>query len=743
MASTVIAGKPSNTVGDKDSTLVLRGSSVKYQWGNKFIDLIKNGKINVDSEKILKIANSIEEVKSDGVYLIKDSIWAVIGGTKIQLTGDSTTTYVSYLIEQRDITPEQKNRALTNIGFYYNTLEEAKEADLKSGLIYVQGDNKLYVIKDGVLTEYITNNSEIKKEDEVIKKLYISEYSLMVDGEEYITCDNNTIVAHKQFILQDGLYSQGASSSYGYQLYIKNGKSYLDIDYVNQRFPKELETIFPDTIYSKTNNIIKNLEIGDNDQVICNLQYTSTFKVNDFVYVMLPIIIEDIWENNTLTISIPFDATKDIIITTSEGDAIIKKGENSVTLVNCPEDYEILTQPHKQLRNYKVIDASFNSIILEVPEREQSLFVNNAKFIYLVEQPLTVIEDNNIYIFDNQTTFEKEGKEYKKYHTKLGELGIYNQETFIYEEPINTQLKQLEEVIEESKRSELGIYSDNFVGLNPLLYNAIFKSAGSLDKDTEHYKFPKYSEELKIPNKDDKTIIDKKFNQIIPNIEWIKQMIDLFIPVGTIIMFNGQSEIPPGWVICNKENSELYDNVPDLTGKFIKSDIKLGPNEVDKDLDEDNNLSLTLSESNLPEHHHPHQKHRHGPGDLSGIAKDSGDLTMPLVYEDYLWDLQFSQTKTDVIAPPPSGDNISSTPTTSVVSDVSVSARLQGGYTEGGNHIHSVDITNGNTEYATSQEVANQSWANNPLKFKIEPHAYSLIFIIKVQPFAEFFVEKE
>jgi len=29
MASTVIAGKPSNTVGEKDSTLILRGSSVK------------------------------------------------------------------------------------------------------------------------------------------------------------------------------------------------------------------------------------------------------------------------------------------------------------------------------------------------------------------------------------------------------------------------------------------------------------------------------------------------------------------------------------------------------------------------------------------------------------------------------------------------------------------------------------------------------------------------------------------
>jgi hypothetical protein len=63
MASTVIAGKPSNTVGDKDSVLVLRGSSVRVQWGNKFIDLIKNGKVNVEYDKILKKVDSVESIK--------------------------------------------------------------------------------------------------------------------------------------------------------------------------------------------------------------------------------------------------------------------------------------------------------------------------------------------------------------------------------------------------------------------------------------------------------------------------------------------------------------------------------------------------------------------------------------------------------------------------------------------------------------------------------------------------------
>ena len=46
---TTIAGKSSNVIGSKDTSLVLRGQSIKIQWWNKFIDLIKNGKINVES----------------------------------------------------------------------------------------------------------------------------------------------------------------------------------------------------------------------------------------------------------------------------------------------------------------------------------------------------------------------------------------------------------------------------------------------------------------------------------------------------------------------------------------------------------------------------------------------------------------------------------------------------------------------------------------------------------------------
>lgn len=250
---TVIAGKNSNVIGNSESPLILRGQGIKVQWGNKFIDLIKNGKINVDSEKILKIADSIESVTTDGIYLIEDQIWVVIDKVKTQLSGSSDTTYISFLVEQPEITAEQKQLALTNIGFYYDTYEEAQAAGLTSGLIYVQGDSKLYIVKEGILQEYVfTTNNNVS--EETLNKLYIEGYSLMVEGSEYATLNHNTILLHKELILKESLQSENATSFQGFRMYIKNGKSYLEIDKVIERDDKGASLI--EVTYSELEQLI-------------------------------------------------------------------------------------------------------------------------------------------------------------------------------------------------------------------------------------------------------------------------------------------------------------------------------------------------------------------------------------------------------------------------------------------------------------------------------------------------------
>ena len=62
----IIAGKSSEVVGNKDSTLILRGSSVKIQWGNKFIDeLAIELKISFPSIKGFSVRNLKNMKKKD------------------------------------------------------------------------------------------------------------------------------------------------------------------------------------------------------------------------------------------------------------------------------------------------------------------------------------------------------------------------------------------------------------------------------------------------------------------------------------------------------------------------------------------------------------------------------------------------------------------------------------------------------------------------------------------------------
>lgn len=418
---TTIAGKNSNVVGNKDTTLILRGTSLKYQFGNKFIDLIKNGKINSESEQILKTADSIDSVQSDGIYLVDENIWAIIGGTKVQLS-DSTTTYVSYLVKQEDVTAEQKTTALTNIGFYYDTYQEAEQAGLTSGLIYVKGDNKLYVITDGILKEYSSTlvKEEIVKDETPIQKLYIQDYVLYVGADKYITCENQQIITHKPLVIEEGLQSSEATSDYGYRIYMRNGKSVLEIDEIVERDKKEITIPEFIPIYSQHNNIIDSTE-SDEGVIYCTLRNPNKYQVGDTVFVAL---------------------------------------ENAI-------------------KEYTVLTSEEQIITLDIPEEEKEDFVNSCYYIYLSNYPYIRIQENNLELFQDD-----------KIHTKIG---IIN-----------------EDAIEELKTctsysTNIGIYSNNFIGLESKMYDTVFKY---------RCHFPKYDEGLVIPDdSNDQTIVTSSWTQ--------------------------------------------------------------------------------------------------------------------------------------------------------------------------------------------------------------------------------------
>ena len=118
---TIIGGVSYETIGSSSSNLLLKcNGTARIQWGNKIIEyVLKNEGYNVVN---------IGVFNPDGIYVLTadggDQLWIYKNGEKYNLT--RTDLYISANNKQ-DLTAEQKTQALENVGFYFNTLEEANE----------------------------------------------------------------------------------------------------------------------------------------------------------------------------------------------------------------------------------------------------------------------------------------------------------------------------------------------------------------------------------------------------------------------------------------------------------------------------------------------------------------------------------------------------------------------------------------------------------------------------------------
>lgn len=693
-------GKTYNTIGSTDSNFIIKTKGdLKVQWGGKFIDIIKNGKLASAGTDILKVASSSDDISSNGVYLVPtdegNEVWVSIDGTKVNIAGEVGTTYVSFLTEQKEVTADQKYTALVNAGLYYETLEDAQEAGVKAGLIFIVGENKLYIAKDGQLSEYIASSASSDGKNTYFDEITIKDLKIYKEGSNMIVSSPGILFRiNEQDALQLGtqlksyldinmlpgtyIQSNNATSGSGYRLYIKDGKSILEVDSIIWR---EMDVAIDQTqkleeviIYSINGNIIQSAESVDDegDQVLCRLKYKNTFTAEGKVYILVPL--------NTQTEQIDGEDEDE-----SEEDSweISNKGQ----LIEC---------------NINSVENQF--IIISVDSAIKEEFVANApgSFICQSNVPLIKIQQNNIDVLDrSKTVIPEEGAEEKPDDTIHTRIGIVNEQDF----------EELKKCPEEQEEVQVGIYSDNFIGLNSKLYDSVFK---------KRCDYPKYDESVEIPE----DFQDEKYNKAVPNVEWIKELIKLAVPSGTIAMYNGQSEIPEGWAVCDGNNG-----TPNLVGKFIKavSEIdQIGDNE--SELNENNEFIIT--QEHLPKHSHPHKPHTHNlGGDLSGTTGSSGDLTVSLDYSDYNWRIESVQ-KTFVTSV--TGEGVTSeTGTVDGVSNI----RTQGGNATGGNHTHSIslDAEGGvSLSSATSKEetLEDSEWLNKPIK--IEPRSYSLVFIMKL-----------
>lgn len=846
-----IAGKPSTVIGNQNTNLILKGQSVKIQWGNKFIDLIKDGKICSDSNSAISIksANDIENLTEDGFYKVNDQLYIVSNKQIINLSSINECVFVSYN-QNQDSNSEQKQNALKNIGFYCNTKDEISTGF--TGLVYVLDEQKLYSVRQGLTSEYITKDTVGNNFEELftnklysnnviiseLLKIYKKENSIILDCDnldigKYFKLDEK-IIANTKVVLKDTLESENYSSTSGFKLYNSEDTSILEVGKVIERDSNDTgDMLFENIIYSEYDNIIKSVEypiirkedeqsLGEieNECVRLYLKYSNKYKKDDYIYVHVALTynVNLIQEKNktlielftsfdnkeqvkyTLKCLYDDDTTKDVEITIPKtksygtcnveytGDTFARVinvtsintdgavlGETNLPpLIPIPGgiiftdrfqiqgDKEIIKTVEltpeitpgttKQInlqqegvkkfkKEFKIEESGKNYIIIKKPD---DIFSMENYKISLSRKPYIEQINNNITFYE---PFEQKSDsgESKQILLTINKLGNVIENSIPELKQVQLTEDTLDKLVKEPYKAKSGIYSYNFIGLNSIMYNPIIKSVGVNKNDYKWYpNYPRYYD-IKLPGKtefdeikktrirnsndsvevkDEKLknlenkIVDEQFNDVIPNINWVKSMLDIFIPIGTIIMFDGRSSIPPGWAVCDGENG-----TPDLRGRFIKGAItdnngKYKVSSIDNEAltkNDDGSINLDnmfkLNKDHLPNHTHPHS-HSINTNTKNVVVNGANTTAVDITY--YANESNTYRVKTYS----ESGDDIEDIKTFYVEPENTT-------YTIP--HQHTITGT-------TEKNNAEMTDAINK-EFRIEPHSYALIFIMKTQNF--------
>lgn len=262
---TTIGGTVYEAIGSSSSNLLLKcNGTARIQWGNRLIDLVKNGKIaSGDSQELIFIVNDESEIKNNGIYILttneSSQLYIYKDGNKYDF--NSPNLYVQTNTQQ-NLTVEQKSKVLENIGIQYNTLQELQQAKIKNGIAYVIENKNIYTINDGVIEEFtgklktitVTTDTTSDTDNDINSTTKVV---LSVLDDQYLILSDQRITVNYSLYLSNyaQLGSEGSDNKQGYRLYNNNGTAFLDIDKVNVRksliFEQNKEVTLSDIYFSR------------------------------------------------------------------------------------------------------------------------------------------------------------------------------------------------------------------------------------------------------------------------------------------------------------------------------------------------------------------------------------------------------------------------------------------------------------------------------------------------------------
>ena len=590
-------GKNYQEAGSSSSPLLLRSNGeIKLQWGNKFIDLIKNGKINSEAKDYIFTVDTSDEIKANGIYLVTEdsSIWINVEGTKTKLS-DTDTTYVSFLTEQ-ETTPEQKQQALTNLGLIYENIDALNKANLVTGLAYVVETNKLYLIQNKVVSEYQVTSTlptSGKFDDLTISNLTIknntinsNQLVLTINNIPYLQLNDNILCSVPFLVdkLQSINYNYNKS---GFALYQDNGKSILDIDSLNWRnieseLPKNQKTYITYTILGDFNIVTGVTDVSSKDESLYKLElkYPNNISLSLSNYILAEL-----------------ETTYNIFLLTTKVQIQDDISYNQIVLdKNIPETHQLYVKfSDSSTKLYSRNDVKLFDVNLSVDEAY--LYNNGIDTKYIVD--IDSAQKHNII------PLEFEIRKVDKYY-----IIIKLQNTLLASDLLNSnQLKIYQARVPQFIQGEgfLALRKWDSVN-NKYVYHTIigtYKESEFGISDDTNDKFGFYSDDVKvtgvslsgakfsgqlpsfIETKPD-TIANNQFPTMEIVNEKIKKAVDdagdtnisliskNSLPKGSIIMFNSAENIPDKWQICDGTNG-----TPNLIDKFIKAGTTLKEESIE------------------------------------------------------------------------------------------------------------------------------------------------------------------
>nr|UWH95935.1 MAG: Tail Collar Domain [Bacteriophage sp.] len=629
-------GRTYSTVGNSDSDFIIKTrGQVKVQWGKKFIDIIKDGKLNVDVT-LIKEVSSIDSITSDGIYMLEGSNTVVvrINGVTVSLVSDNSDNYVSFIRPQLT-TDEQKKQAQRNIGLRYSTIQEAITDSAYNGILFIDSDKKLYIAEDGIYTEYLSDISNPYNKQILIKKTIKREGegigALVVSGNGE---DNSLVIGSQLQGLQ--VYKEDSNAV------VKGVGTMIEIYSDNSHLIELAST----GVTFKTRTAIEDTLVGDMIQST-NSSSTSGYRL----------YYDEYSEESTLEVDnlVTRNSVSYVDITYSDLYDLCQSGKLKVSQLYRISDFQnewaltseddiVLNDKYQMEDNGEIIYDDNGQPIVETPKNVIPIvvFANTSSSVigrYLADD-IRLLIDYDISFNQNINGLTAKGRitkltdekgnscnyDFKHLKFKITEDGV---DKWIYtfrngEEDLsltdtcrnnvltvnNYEIKSETVTVRDNGNivtlqgtlsdNNFGTINSNFnfsgtankLNVSGTLENVTFKEDSTIDEVairsltnvTFNESFSRTTFHSDINDVDFDTTVyallydnekvkDVYYNNNTVSVICIPDMSTATsgIPAGTIVMYNGTSGIPAGWAICDGT-----EGTPNLTGNFIKASETAG-----------------------------------------------------------------------------------------------------------------------------------------------------------------------